>query len=115
MTTLYGIKNCDSVKKAKKWLEQNDLDYQFHDFRAQGITIEKINAWLTQVQWDVLLNKRGTSYRQLDAEVKENLNADNVAELLLNNPTLIKRPVLEYADKVSVGFKADEYQVKFNK
>ncbi|WP_111978491.1 ArsC family reductase [Algibacillus agarilyticus] len=113
MTVLYGIKNCDSVKKAKKWLTASDVDFKFHDFRVEGLSAEKIEFWLQHVDLSLLLNKRGTTYRQLSDEIKDGINEGNVVSLFLENPTLIKRPVLETNNEVIVGFKADDYQARF--
>lgn len=115
--TLYGIKNCDTVKKARKWLDQQGIDHQFHDFRADGLRAQQINAWRKQVDWETLVNKRSTTWKQLDdatkAAVNADLNTDTVNTVLLENPTLIKRPVLEYSGQVYVGFKAPEYEAIF--
>ncbi len=110
MTKIYGIKNCDTVKKARTWLETNSVDFEFHDFRTDGLSEDKVKSWLEHIEWDKLLNKRSTSYRQLEDQVKETLNADTVVSVLVEQPTLIKRPVLETEDTVMVGFKADDYQ-----
>ncbi len=112
MITLYGIKNCDTVKKAQKWLKENEHEYQFHDFRSQGLSEEKVQFWLSKLAWDELLNKRSTSYRQLSEQDKQTLSADTVARYLLDNPTLVKRPLLECGDEVLIGFKATDYQQK---
>ncbi|KMT65126.1 arsenate reductase [Catenovulum maritimum] len=106
MLTIYGINNCDSVKKSKKWLTEEKIDFNYHDFRKDGLSSDKVDFWLTKLDWQVLLNKRGTSYRNLTDEVKSSLSADNIAALLLENPTLIKRPVVELNEKVIVGFSA---------
>ncbi len=110
---LFGIKNCDTVKKARQWLEQNSLAYDFHDVRADGLTASKVKEWLNDVDWQVLVNKRSTTWKKLTDEVKDKLGPDNVIEVLLDNPTLIKRPVLEHKQKVFVGFKAAEYETIF--
>ena len=111
---LYGISNCDTVKKAKNWLEKNQLDYSFHDFRKQGLEPETIKEWLTQISWDKLLNKRSTTWRNLESEVQQSVNAENIIELLVKNPTLIKRPVLKVNGIINIGFNADTYQGIFN-
>ncbi len=111
---LYGISNCDTVKKAKNWLEKNQLDYSFHDFRKQGLEPETIQDWLTQISWDKLLNKRSTTWRNLESEVQQSVNAENIIELLVKNPTLIKRPVLKVNGIINIGFNADTYQGIFN-
>ena len=114
MVTLCGIKNCDSVKKARKWLEANSVDYRFHDFRAEGLELAKLEQWNRAVGWETLLNKRGTSWRQLPQEVKESIDEASALALMLDNPTLIKRPVLELDEgTVQVGYKAEEYAKLF--
>lgn len=107
---VFGIKNCDTVKKARRWLDDNGIDYQFHDFRKDGLEKSTIEGWLESVEWEVLLNKRGTTWRKLDDPRKENLNQDVAVELMLENPTLIKRPVFVNASDVIVGFNEDTYQ-----
>ena len=111
---LYGISNCDTIKKAKNWLELNNIDYKFHDFRNQGLEPEIIQSWLTQIPWDKLLNKRSTTWRNLELDVQQSVNAENIIQLLVENPTLIKRPVLNVNGIINVGFNADTYQGIFN-
>ena len=111
---LYGISNCDTVKKAKNWLETNNIDYRFHDFRKQGLESEIVQDWLNQIPWDQLLNKRSTTWRNLDPEVQQSVNAETVVQLLVANPTLIKRPVLTVNGIINIGFNADTYQGIFN-
>ena len=113
MTTVYGIKNCDTVKKALQWLQQQGADYRFHDFRVDGLSEELVAAWRQQVDWQTLVNKRSTTWKKLDDDTKETLNGDTVTELLLAHPTLIKRPVMEHGGKVTIGFKASEYEALF--
>lgn len=110
---LYGISNCDTVKKAKNWLETNQLEYSFHDFRKQGLEPEIIQSWLTQIPWDKLLNKRSTTWRNLEPEVQQSVNAENIIHLLVENPTLIKRPVLKVNGIINVGFNVDIYKGLF--
>jgi Spx/MgsR family transcriptional regulator len=111
---IYGISNCDTVKKAKNWLDSHNIDYNFHDFRKDGINKDIINGWLNTVAWDKILNKRSTSWRNLDASTQQAVNATNVVDLLLENPTLIKRPVMDVNDIITVGFNSDTYQGIFN-
>lgn len=111
---IYGISNCDTVKKAKNWLDSHNIDYQFHDFRKDGINKDIINIWLNTVAWDKILNKRSTSWRNLDASTQQAINATNVVDLLIENPTLIKRPVMDVNDIITVGFNSDTYQGIFN-
>ncbi len=114
MTTLCGIKNCDSVKKARKWLQQHNIDYRFYDFRSEGVTQEKLRQWSKTVGWETLLNRRGTSWRQLPEEVRDGVGEASALALMLENPTLIKRPVLELDNgAVHIGFKAEHYSALF--
>ena len=114
MTTIYGIKNCDTVKKARKWLDQNNIDHRFHDVRNDGLSLQQIKQWISATNWETVLNRRGTTWRSLDSEIQEQVSADNVAQLLLDNPAMIKRPVLDKDGVITVGFKPDIYQSLFN-
>lgn len=114
MTTLYGIKQCDTVRKARKWLDQHAIDYRFHDVREDGIDTATINDWAKQVDWQTLVNRRSTTWKQLDASERDALAADNFVALLVAHPTLIKRPVLTHNDSCTVGFKTDDYQNLFS-
>jgi arsenate reductase len=126
LTTLYGIKNCDSVKKARKWLESQNIEYQFHDFRIDGLTDKQINHWLQTLSAEQLLNKRSTTWKQLDDTLKAKLDIADLStnnsalklltKTLLEHPTLIKRPVLQVSetkDTIAVGFKPDQYTELF--
>lgn len=113
MTTLYGIKNCDTVKKARKWLDEQNIAYQFHDFRTDGLDNQQLQQFVTLSSWDLLLNKRSTTYRQLDDNIKANLSDDVATEQVLLQPTLLKRPLLHINDQLHVGFKAEKYQEIF--
>ncbi|WP_026052653.1 ArsC family reductase [Gayadomonas joobiniege] len=113
MTKLYGIPNCDTVKKAKKWLTNENISYDFHDFKKQGLEQNKVESWLAQLDWQKLLNKRGLTWRQLDQQTKDAVNEQNVAKLLVAHPTLIKRPVVEHNDQVSVGFNDAQFTALF--
>jgi arsenate reductase len=110
MIILYGIKNCDSVKKARKWLTENNCEYQFHDFRTDGLTAELVQRFIAQSSGELLLNKRSTSWKQLDAVDKENITEDKVISLFLATPTLIKRPVLATDSHFFIGFNLENYQ-----
>ncbi|MDH5357294.1 MAG: ArsC family reductase [Gammaproteobacteria bacterium] len=112
---LYGIKNCDTVKKARRWLNANGVDFQFHDFRTDGLDQSTIESWLQFVSWEVLLNKRGTTWRKLEDPRKEQLDQTTVIDLMLENPTLIKRPVLTDNSNCLVGFKEADYASHFGK
>ncbi len=107
--TLYGIKNCDTVRKARRWLDTRGLEYDFHDFREHGLTPLQVNRWLQEVPPELLLNKRSTTWKQLAPELREAVSAETLPTLLAEHPTLVKRPVLEAGDQVLVGFDANRY------
>ncbi|MBY6189816.1 ArsC family reductase [Microbulbifer agarilyticus] len=109
MITLYGIKNCDTVKKARKWLEQNAVEYRFHDFREDGMDTVPLASWLEQFGWEQVLNRRSTSWRALDQTQKDAMDNTSAATLANETPTLIKRPVLTKGGDTLFGFKADTY------
>ncbi|MEE4203680.1 MAG: arsenate reductase [Halieaceae bacterium] len=111
-TTLYGIPNCDTVRKARKWFDAQGIDYDFVDFRETPVSEARIKDWLTQAGAP-LLNKRSTTWKQLDEDARIAAEAGDVVPLLLANPTLIKRPVLEHNGRVTVGFKAEDYATTF--
>lgn len=115
MITVYGIKNCDTIKKARNWLTDNAIEYKFHDVRGDGIDAETIENWIEQAGWETVLNRRGTTWRKLDSSVQERTNRDNVGALLVEHPAMIKRPVLDMNGKITVGFKAENYKTIFNK
>ena len=114
MTTVYGIKNCDTVRKTRKWLDGQGIDYSFHDFRTDGLTKKDLRAWVKAVGWEVLLNKRGTTWRQLPEKDRETVDESKAIDLMLANPTLIKRPVLVHGKQVHVGFKPADYKKLFD-
>lgn len=113
MTKLYGIKNCDTIKKARKWLESNAIDYQFHDYRADGLDTTWLATTETHLGWEALLNKRGTTFRQLSDEQKSHLHKDKVLDLLATHPAMIKRPVLIHDGQYYLGFNEGQYQEIF--
>ena len=112
MYTLYGIKNCDTVKKARQWLDQNGIAYRFHDFRTDGLTPTQLTDFTNRSDWSALLNRSSTSWRQLSAEQQRDLTLEKAVALMLNTPTLIKRPVLDTGEQLLIGFKADYYQTE---
>lgn len=113
MTTLYGINNCDTVKKTQKWLTTNNVEYTFHDFRKDGFSETLLTQFFELTDWNNLLNKRSTTFRNLDENIKNNLSKESVFKTMLEQPTLIKRPVLIKDGKLTVGFKEDIYQSTF--
>ena len=113
MTKLFGIPNCDSVRKARRWLDDHRIPYDFHDFRKDGVDSGQLSAWIRQVGWAMLLNRKGTTWRQLPENKKENVDATRAHALMLELPTLIKRPVLETGAQLEIGFDADRYATLF--
>ncbi|MCF7499428.1 ArsC family reductase [Pseudoalteromonas sp. L1] len=113
MTIMYGISNCDTIKKAKKFLSDNNQAFTFHDYRKDGITAELINEFAQHIDWQDLVNKRGTTYRQLSDEQKQNLDKESALALLVEQPAMIKRPVLVHNGKYHLGFKAAQYDEIF--
>ena len=101
---LYGINNCDTVRKARRWLAQNELDYQFHDYRRDGIDAALVNRLESVVGWELMLNRRSTSWRQLSEEERLDMSGEKARRLMVQQPTLIKRPLLECRHTVVVGF-----------
>jgi len=112
MYTLYGISNCNTVKKAKDWLQENNIDFQFHDYRKQGLTAELLESFEVSLGWEKLLNKQSTSWRKLTDDQKKSISKDSAMQYMLETPTLIKRPVLDTGEKMIIGFKADNYQTE---
>ncbi|WP_432696618.1 ArsC family reductase [Marinobacterium sp. YM272] len=112
MTTVYGISNCDTVRKTRKWLDANGIEFSFHDFRKDGLDADSVNRWCDALGIDTVLNKRGTTWRQLP-ETERDVDEAGLRALLVTHPTLIKRPVLEHGDTIRVGFKAEEYAALF--
>ena len=108
--TIYGIKNCDTMKKARSWLDKAGVDYDFHDYKAAGIDKASLEAWAGKVGWDVLLNKSGTTFRKLSEADKATINERKAIALMIDQPSMIKRPVLDVGGKLLVGFKPAEYE-----
>ena len=104
MITLYGIKNCDTVKKARRWLDDHSIEYQFHDFRVDGLSAQAVAEWLDELGWETLVNKRSTSWKQLDPDTKDAMSTMTAKAVILAQPTLIKRPLLDTGHSISTGF-----------
>jgi Spx/MgsR family transcriptional regulator len=108
--TIFGIKNCDTMKKARAWLEQHGVDYVFHDYKTEGIQRERLVQWCKKVGWETLLNRAGTTFRKLPESEKARVDARKAMELMLEQPSMIKRPVLELGGgKLLVGFAPENY------
>lgn len=111
---LHGIPNCDTIKKARKWFETNGLEFTFHDYKRDGVDADKIKAWIADKGVDVVLNKRGTTFRRLsDEEKTDAADINKAVALLVQHPSMIKRPVVEYPEGILVGFKEDEWSATF--
>ena len=108
--TIYGIKNCDTMKKARTWLDKNEVEYAFHDYKTAGIDRERLERWSRKAGWETLLNRAGTTFRKLPDAEKTGLTAARAVALMLAQPSMIKRPVLESGGKLLVGFKPDAYR-----
>jgi len=113
MITLYGIPNCNTVSKARKWLTENNIDYQFHNFKKDGLNQQIIDKWVDSLGWEILLNKRGTTWRKLSDEIKADIDTKKAVSIMLENTSIIKRPVLDLNDTLHIGFKAEQYQEIF--
>jgi arsenate reductase len=111
---VYGIRNCDTVKKARKWLDEQGVTYQFHDFRKDGLDPGLLAQWEQQLGWDRLINRRGTTWRKLPEEVRDTMSDQSAHAVMLENPAIIKRPVIEHKSTVFVGFNADEWAALFH-
>ena len=107
--TLYGIKNCDTVKKARAWLDVRGVPYAFHDYKAAGIDEARLRGWVKELGWERLLNRAGTTFRKLPEADKEGIDEDKAIALMLAQPSMIKRPVLDLGDRRLVGFKEAEW------
>lgn len=117
MYTVYGIPNCDTVKKVKDWLDAHKIKYEFHNYKTEGISAEKLKNWFTEVSWETILNKKSTTWRELDAKTQASItNEKKAIQLLTENTSAIKRPVIEKDGKVvAVGFNATEYEQIFKR
>jgi arsenate reductase (glutaredoxin) len=112
--TLYGIPNCDTVKKARNWLDSNDIAYAFHDYKKAGADTQKLGTWCDAMGWETILNRAGTTFKKLADADKEGLNQAKAIALMLDQPSMIKRPVVEYAGGLLVGFKMPEWEAAFS-
>ena len=114
--TVYGIPNCDITKKAMNWLKQNNIHFVFHDYKKEGINIDKLNEWSAKSSWEILLNKRGTTWKAIDSKVQETIIHQEAAVKLMHEHTsLIKRPVIEINKEILIGFDEKSYKNKLLK
>lgn len=115
MITMYGIKNCDTIKKARSWLEAHGVAYAFHDYKAEGIDAETLARWSAELGWDKLLNRAGTTFRKLPEADREGLDETRAIALMVAQPSMIKRPLLDLGDRRLLGFKPDLYAEAFGR
>lgn len=111
--TLYGISNCDTVKKARRWLDEHGVAHAFHDYRKDGLDAAQLQGWIETLGWEKLLNKSGTTFRKLPDAQKDNLDAASAKTLMLDQPAMIRRPLVDADGALSVGFAADDWQQRF--
>ena len=114
MTTLYGIRNCDTVRKARRWLDENGVAYSFHDLRTDGLDKQTLQDWEKTLGWEQLLNRRGTTWRKLPATERDAINRNRALRLMLEQPAIIKRPLLAVNRQLHLGFSADSYEDIFS-
>ncbi|MGO0306362.1 ArsC family reductase [Endozoicomonas acroporae] len=107
---LYGISNCDTIKKARRWLEGAGIEYHFHDYRKDGLLKDMLEQWASELGWEALLNRRGTTWRQLPEEEKAAINAERAITLMLEQPAMIKRPLLDTGSQKLLGFSEEQYR-----
>ncbi len=112
MTTLYGIRNCDTVRKARAWLDAHGVAYRFHDYKTAGIDAATLNGWIDAQGWEALLNRAGTTFRTLPEDQRADLDRDRAVALMLAHPSMIRRPVLADADGFEIGFKTERYAAR---
>ena len=115
MTTMYGIKNCDTIKKTRTWLEGHKIAYDFHDYKAQGIDKPTLEGWAKKVGWKTLLNRQGTTFRKLSDTDKQDLTEKKALGLMIAQPSMIKRPVVDVGGQILVGFTPDIYARTFKR
>lgn len=108
--TVYGIPNCDTIRKARAWLADNGIPYDFHDYKKEGVDPARLERWIEMVGWEPLLNRAGTTFRKLPEAERQGLDAERAAALMIAHPSAIKRPVVEYPGGLLVGFAADRYE-----
>ncbi|MEW8084015.1 MAG: ArsC family reductase [Candidatus Thiodiazotropha endolucinida] len=114
MVKLYGIPNCDTMKKTRRWLDEHGIAYQFHNYKKVGVDEKLLRQWVDRVGWEALLNRRGMMWRRLDDSVKAEINEENAIRVMLETPSIIKRPVLETDKTLNVGFTEEAYSKLFS-
>jgi Spx/MgsR family transcriptional regulator len=113
MVKIYGIPNCDTMKKARKWLDEHGVAYQFHNYKKDGLDEALLKHWVAELGWETLLNRRGMMWRKLDEQTKAHIDETSAIEVMLETPSIIKRPLLDVDDELYVGFSEDKYRSIF--
>ena len=111
--TVYGIKNCDTMKKARTWLEAHGVAYTFHDYKTEGVTKAKLEAWVKEAGWETVLNRAGLTFKKLPPAERDGVTEKKAIALMLTNPSMIKRPVVELGGQILVGFKPEVFERTF--
>jgi arsenate reductase (glutaredoxin) len=111
---VFGISNCDTIKKARSWLQTHDIDYAFHDYRKQGVNLDMLQSMAAELGWEAMLNRRGSTWRALPETVKSQIDEPAALQIMLDNPAIIKRPILAYAGRRHLGFSNQQYQEIFD-
>ncbi|WP_417528259.1 ArsC family reductase [Marinomonas shanghaiensis] len=109
MIQIFGIKNCDTMKKAFRWLDDNNIEYSFHDYKKSALDEATAKVWIETMGWESIINKRGTTWRKLDEETKSTMNDDNAIHIMIAQPSIIKRPLIVAKGSIYLGFSAEEY------
>lgn len=109
MIEIFGIKNCDTMKKAFRWLDANNIAYTFHDYKKEGLDEATAKAWVDKLGWENVINKRGTTWRKLEEETKNTMDNENAVHIMISQSSIIKRPLLKIDDSIILGFNIDEY------
>lgn len=115
MIHIYGIKNCDTMKKAMKWLESQNLEYRFHDYRKDGVPVEHLQRWIAELGWETVINQRGTTWRKLPQTEKDHMDAVTAVTAAEQHPALIKRPIVESGKILLAGFNAEQWEQKLKR
>ena len=113
MITIYGIPNCDTMKKARAWLNEHNIAYDFHDYKKAGLDEALLRGWVKELGWETLLNTRGMMWRKVPQDVKDTIDEESAIALMLETPSMIKRPVLDTGDTRHIGFKPEQYEQLF--
>ena len=113
-TIIYGIANCDTMKKARSWLDERGIDYEFHDYRKQGLDEEMLQSMEAKLGWETMLNRRGTTWRKLPEDVRDNIDRASALRLMLENPAIIRRPILAREQRLHIGFDEKQYREIFD-